>query len=276
MIKLIVDSTFGLADDYIKKHDISIVSLNLLLDNVTTKEGGMDTWDEFYIRLENSKSFPKTSLPSPQDFINAIEKIFVKEPMSDIIILTISESLSGTINSAKVAIKNYKGKNIVAIDSKQATVGSKVVLEKVVEEIEKGISFDKAVELTNETIKKVDLFFVPETMEYLKRGGRIGKLSATIASILSIKPIFYFKEGVITVSKKTIGLARALNEMILQLPKQFEKIYVCYIHNNQNLQLLADKVKKALDLKNVEIMPVSPVFGSHVGIGAIGIAILAK
>lgn len=276
MIKIIVDSTFGLTSEYMKKHDISVVSLNLLLDDIVTKEGGIDTWNEFYTRLEKSKSFPKTSSPSPQDFINAIDNIYSKEPAADIIILTISESLSGTINSAKVAIQNYEGKNIATIDSKQATVGSKVVLEKIVEEIEKGISFKEAVELTSEIIKKVDLFFVPETMEYLRRGGRIGKLSATIASVLSIKPIFYFKEGVITVTKKTLGLARALNEMISQLPKKFEKIYVCYIHNNQNLQLLVDKVKTTLNLNNVEIMSVSPVFGSHVGIGAIGIAILAK
>lgn len=276
MIKLIVDSTFGLTDEYIKKHDITVVSLNLLLDDVITKEGGLDTWNGFYTRLEHSKSFPKTSLPSPQDFINAIDNIYIKEPTADIIILTISEALSGTINSAKVAVQNFEGRRIAAIDSKQATVGSKVVLEKVVEEIEKGMSFNQVIESTTEIIKKVDLFFVPATMEYLRRGGRIGKLSATIASVLSIKPIFYFKEGIISVTKKALGLARAINEMISILPKQFEKIYVCYIHSNQNLQLLVDKVKSALNLENVGIMPVSPVFGSHVGIGAIGIAILAK
>lgn len=276
MIKLIVDSTFGLTDEYIKKHDISVVSLNLLLDDITTKEGGIDTWNEFYTRLENSKSFPKTSLPSPQDFINAIDNIYKKELNADIIILTIAESLSGTINSAKVAIQNYEGKNIVAIDSLQATVGSKVVLEKLVEEIENGISFDEAIKLTSEISKKVDLFFVPETMEYLKRGGRIGKLSATIASVLSIKPIFYFKEGVISVTKKALGLSRAINDMIALLPKTFEKIYVCYIHNKQNLQLLTSKVQSSLGLKDVEAMPVCPVFGCHVGIGAIGIAVLAK
>lgn len=276
MIKLIVDSTFGLTKEYIKENDISVVNLKLILDGVVTDEGGVDKWAEFYERLEKSENFPTTSQPSPQDFISAIEKIYKKEENAEVLILTIAESLSGTINSAKLAVKEFENKKIEVMDSHQGTVGSKILCEAVVDKINAGSNFEEIVEYVKVLQKKIELFFVPTTMEYLKRGGRIGKLSATLASVLSIKPIFLFKDGVISVSKKVLGLSRALNDMVLSLPKELEKLYICYIYNNENVKLIADKLKTLINLDNIEIMPVSPVFGCHVGIGALGLAALAK
>lgn len=274
MIQLIVDSTFGLTDEYIEKNHIHVVSLNLILDDKTTKEGGVNNWQEFYGRLEASKNFPKTSQPSPQDFMDAMTDIFEKNPNDEILVLTISEYLSGTINSAILASKSFEGKKVVVMDSKQATVGSQVLCEAVVEKMQTNCTLAELVTFVEQTIPKVHLYFLPATMEYLKRGGRIGTLSATLASVLSIKPIFSFKEGRISVSKKVLGFGKALSDMIALLPKEVKKIYVCYIHNTEHVAVMVEKVKQAFGLKNVEVMPVGPVFGSHVGIGAVGIAAL--
>lgn len=274
MIKLIVDSTFGLDKEYAKKNDIKVVSLKLLLDNKTHTEGDPTTWESFFTKLEKSKDFPKTSQPNAEDFANALTEIYEKAPNAKVIILTISSSLSGTINSANIAREQFKDKEITVLDSMQATVGSKVLLEKVVEEIKQGKSYEEIVAQIPEIQSKIDLYFVPSTMEYLKRGGRIGTLSATIASVLSIKPVFSFKNGAVNITKKVLGLSRALNEMVLSLPKKIEKIYVCYIHTQQHVAQIVEKVKAAFGFENVEVMPVCPVFGAHVGIGAVGIAAL--
>lgn len=276
MVKLIVDSTFGLESDYIKQHDIRVVNLKLMLDENVSEEGVMEDWQAFYSKLEKSKSFPKTSQPSPQDYINVFEDIFKQDPNSEILVLTISESLSGTINSARLAAQDFSAKQIAVMDSKQATVGSKILAEEVTQQINQGKNLEQLVEFVKKTQEKIDLMFVPATMEYLKRGGRIGLLSATLASVLSIKPIFAFNNGKISVRKKVLGLTKALTDMVLLLPKEIDKLYICYIHSKENLDLLVEKIKEILNLTDVKVMPVSPVFGAHVGIGAIGIACLAK
>lgn len=274
MIKLIVDSTFGLDKKYIEENDIKVVSLKLLLGDKTFVEGDPSTWDKFFEEFEKSKDFPKTSQPNPEDFVKALEDIYKKDEDAKVIILTISSFLSGTINSANIARNHFENKDIKVIDSLQATVGSKVLLEKVVDEIKAGKSFEEVVGNIKNIQERVDLFFVPSTMEYLKRGGRIGTLSAALASVLSIKPIFRFKNGAIGITKKVLGLSKALNDMVLSLPKQLEKVYVCYIHSQQHVAQIVEKVKTLLGFDNVELMPVCPVFGAHVGIGAVGIAAL--
>lgn len=276
MIKLVVDSTFGLPKDFIEKYDIQVVSLSLMLDDQTFVEKTPDTWHEFFEKLESSKNFPKTSQPSPEAFMEAINKIYEKTPDAEVIVMTISEALSGTINSAKLAVKHFEGKRIAAVDAHQATVGSRVVLESVLEEIEAGKTFDEILKHIEDVQEKIDLFFVPDTMEYLKRGGRIGKLSATLASVLSIKPIFLFKSGAISVTKKVLGLSRAISEMIQSLPQNIKKVYICYIYNNTHVEEIMAKLKSVLNSKNIEVMSVCPVFGAHVGIGAIGLASISN
>lgn len=276
MIRLIVDSTFGLSKEYAKENNIEVVSLSLNLGDKTYIEKDPSTWDKFFEDFEHGKDFPQTSQPSPAEFEKAIKNIYKKEPNAEIIILTIASLLSGTVNSARLASKSFKGKKIEVLDSLQATVGSKVLLEKLVDEINNGKTFEQVVSLVEALQDKIDLYFVPSTMEYLKRGGRIGTLSAAIASVLSIKPIFKFKNGKVTIKKKVLGLSKAIHDMVGFVQKPLEKIYVCYIHSKEHVDQIVQKVKSTFGINSVEIMPVSPVFGAHVGIGAVGIATLSK
>ncbi len=276
MIHLIVDSTFGFSKEFAKQKGIEIVNLKLNLDNETVDEGFKENWDQFYEKIKNSKNFPTTSQPSPEDFIVAFKRIFKRDENAEIIVLTISERLSGTINSAVLASKSFKDKKILVIDSKQATVGSKIVAEEVIEFIESGKTLDEIEKEVALLHAKVNLLFVPATMEYLIKGGRIGTLAGTIASIFQIKPIFKFKEGILSVAKKVLGFGHSLAEMVSMLPKNLKKLYICYIHDNSNVQQLAFKLKKILNLEKVESVACSPVFGCHVGIGAVGFAAIEQ
>ncbi len=274
MIHFIVDSTFGIDPTYAFEHKVEVVNLKLILEGKVTDEGFESDWEEFYNRLEASKEFPTTSQPSPQDFSDAINKITLKDPQAQIVILTISSALSATVNSAAVALKDHGGKNITVIDSGQASACQRLMLEEIVEAVEKGLAFEEIESFASSLQEKLSIYFVPSTMEYLKRGGRIGVLSATLASVLQIKPIFLFRKGSISVAKKVLGLGRALKEMTELVSKNFKKIYVCYIHEKTNLNHLLEKVKQTLGLDNLPVVAVSPVFGAHVGIGAVGIAAL--
>lgn len=274
MIHLIVDSTFGIEEQFAKEKGIEVVNLKLILDDEVRDEGFEKDWGDFYNKLEASKSFPTTSQPSPEDFKDAIKRVLQKDENAQILILTITQSLSGTINSATLAAKSFENENIIALDSKTGTAGGRILVEELVELIEGGACFEEVIKQTKIIQEQIQVDFIPETMEYLKRGGRIGTLSATLASILKIKPIFRFKNGVVTVAKKVLGLSRAIGDMVMQVPKTFKKIYLLYIHKAENIEILKEKVSTILGIKEPKVLALEPVFGAHVGIGAVGIASL--
>ena len=251
MIRLIVDSTFGVKRQYAEQHNIKIVNLKMLLDGETFEEGFEDSWGAFYDKMKESSTFPTTSQPSPQDFIDQIESIYNEDEDAEIIILTISERLSGTINSAKIAAASFPTKKIVAIDSLQATTCGRFLTEEVIDKIEEGKSFDEIIDLIKTLPSKLKIQFIPHTLEYLKRGGRIGAVGAGIANILMIKPVFCFSKGELTV-KKVIGHSRAISEVVNSLPRKIKKIAVCYIHDKQKIVGLAEKAKTKL-MEDIEI-----------------------
>ena len=276
MIRLIVDSTFGIQREYAEKHNIKVVRLKMILDGEVFDEGFEDTWLPFYEKMKASKSFPTTSQPSPQDFIDAIEEVYTEDPNAEIIVLTISNALSGTINSANIAVNSFEGKKIKAIDSRQATTCGRLMTEEIIEAIEHGKSYEEILELISVLQKKLQIDFIPDSMDALKRGGRIGSLSAAFASILKIKPIFRFSDGKITVIKKVLGFQKAINDIVSEVPEKLKKLYVCYIHDNSNIQKIIEKIKSILKIQEIETVNIEPVFGVHVGIGSVGIASLEQ
>lgn len=275
MIRLIVDSTFGIPEEYINKHNIKMVNLKMILDGEATDEGFEKDWASFYEKMKKSKNFPTTSQPSPQDFMDAIDSVYVEDKDAEIIILTISNALSGTINSATIAANSYEGKKIKAIDSRQATTCGRIMVEEVVEKIEEGASFDEVVKFIEELSPRLKIQFVPESMDALKRGGRVSSVTATIASILKIKPVLCFADGKISVLKKALGLGNAIASMIANIPKKLKKIYVCYIYDKSLIPSILQKIKTALNIEPKAVC-LEPVFGVHVGIGSVGIATLSE
>src|SRR5574344_52961 len=261
MIWIVVDSTFGIEKEYAEKNRIKVVDLKLILDGKETLEGSQSDWEEFYNRLENTNSFPTTSQPNPLDYEKQIKQIKDTDKDAKIIVLTISNTLSGTINSALLGTKEFK--DVKVFDSGAASVSARLIVEEVVNQIEQKKSFNEIVNTIPKIIESSSIYFIPSTMEYLKRGGRVGKLASLVASVLHIKPVFLFKNGVVSVVKKAIGLGRAIADTISLIPKAVKKLYICYINDKQNLPLLKQKVESLLGLTNVEQIAVSPVLGSH-------------
>ena len=274
MVKLIIDSPAYASKNYVSENNIQVVSLSYTLNGVTKQEGYEESWAEFFENLKTTKDFPKTSLPSPEEFLKAYEQAGEND---DVVVITISKSLSGTYNSACVARDMFKApERVFVIDSGQCAQSELLLVEEVVDLIKQGKSGKEIYDIAQTIVTKTCIQFVPSTMEYLRRGGRIGLLSATIASVLSIKPILAFKNGVLTCAKKCLGMGKALSEMVKAIPQKFKKIYVCYIHESEILNTLIQKVNEALKLNIVEAKKIVPVIGSQIGIGAVGLGTLEQ
>jgi len=275
MIRYIVDSTFGLTDSYIKENKIKVVDLKLILDGVTTDEGPIVNWEEFYLRYKESSNFPSTSQPNAFDYETAINQIITEDNNAEIIILTIASGLSGTLNSARLGAESCITNRVAVIDSQNVSQCCIMLLEQLKSFSDQGGSLDDTVKLATKIIPTLGVEFVPDTMKYLHRGGRIGKVGALIGDIISIKPIFDFRNNVITQPRKSFGMNRGLTDMIKRLPNKIKEICILYIYDDTHVKLLKQKLRKMLNLDDVRVVPVSPVFGIHIGIGTIGLAFQA-
>lgn len=272
MVRFIVDSTSYINKDYARNNNIEVVQLSVELDDARHDEGYEADWDNYFERLKSSKSFPKTSQPTPDTFVQAINNIWKTDKDADIIIITLSQSLSGTYNSACLAQSLVESDKVHVLDSGQTAQSMLLLIKELVELEKDGHSVKDIIKQANTIKEKIYLEFVPSTMEYLKRGGRLNLLSATIASVLNIKPILSFKQGSLTNTKKVLGMPKAIAELVANVPANIKKLYVIYIHESAWLNKLVNKVSATLNIEVVTQLKVGPVIGSHLGVGAVGLA----
>ncbi len=275
MIRVITDSTFGIPRKFREENNIKVVNLKLILDGEIVDEGEEATWEPFFDKLRVTKSFPTTSQPSPQDFSEAIEEIYSEDKNAEIFILTIASALSGTINAARIAAGEFEGKKIEVIDTTQATGGSFIILEEIVNLIKAGKTFDEISSLVPKIIESTDLYFVAPTLEYMRRGGRCNRIVATFSNVLQIKPIIRFKENVVSISKMAFGVTRALMDMVALIPKNIKQLYLMHVSDSPMLEKLKGFIKEKLNIEP-ELYSCSPVFGCHNGPGSVGVSYLLE
>lgn len=267
-IRIITDSTASIPREFVKEHNLIIVPLKITLDDEESYDYWEDEYHVFYDKLAQSKGFPTTSLPSPEEFDQKFREVV--ESGDEAVCITISSSLSGTYNSARLAAEKY-GDKVAVVDSGQTCQALWLLVEEVEELIAQGLS---AVEIAKkmETVKKkAFIHFIPATMEYLKRGGRISLLKASMATFLKIKPTLTFNDGKLENTKKSIGMARAVRDLFEGLPQKIKKIFAIHIGDNPFFEKIKQTVAEKFKGISVREGNISPIVGAHIGPGAIGI-----
>ena len=271
MVRFIVDSTFGLTREFAASNGIKVVSLTLLLGEKEYKEGYREDWGVFYGEFSRSKLPAKTSQPSPKMFQNAIDEIFAEDENAEIMILTIADRLSGTIGSATIAANQYPNKKVIALNSNEAGPSALMFLQEMLAAAKGGASCDELLELAQDLKERIAMQFIPATLTELARGGRVNKLLSRIGNILKIKPVFEFAKNDLTIYAKALGFNRAVEAAIAHLPQKFDRILVYYIGDDKNIEPLKDRLFRKLGLDHIDVEPMCPVGGVHIGIGTVGI-----
>lgn len=276
MVKFIVDSTFGLTREYAEEKGIAIISLTLLLGDKEFDEGYPDSWSEFYDELAKSKLGAKTSQPAPEKFKNAIEDFLAEDENSEILIMTIADRLSGTINSARIAAEQYPDKRVVAINSGEAGPSALMYIREMTEARDNGATLDELLALSDDLQQRIAMQFIPASLTELARSGRVNKLLSAVGNILKIKPVFEFAKNELSIYAKVLGFNRAVEAALNRLPQNFDKILVYYIGDDRNIAALLERMKGRFDTDGLEIVPMCPVGGVHIGAGTVGIVTLAS
>lgn len=232
---------------------------------------------EVLSKLDDSKI--TTSLPSPKDIVDTFDMIKNKG-FTHVICIPISKGLSGTMNIVSQMAKDYEGLTIEVIDTKNISMASGFSSLEALEMIEKGLSFADIISKVNEhlTLKKV--FFTVDKLLYLKRGGRIGLVAATVAELLKIKPVISCNEdGIYYTLKKERGYQRAINQLIVQViefVKDSKSYDVALLNSDSKLDLKAiqaDLKSKLPNIRNFSLSTITPALAIHTGPEALGIAV---
>lgn len=269
MIKILTDSTAYIPEEYLIENDIKVIPLQVLFQEDEFFEGLPGSYDAFFEKFESSKVFPKTSQPSLTTFIDEYEKVISEG--NEAIVFTISATLSGTNSVANLAKNQCSAPDkITVIDSQNACQTTWGYIMEVVEMIKKGFSREEIVAEIVKLQEKSAICFVPDSLEYLKRGGRIGKVSATLGTLLQIKPILMFKKGILACEKKAIGVNKAIADIINMIPKNIKRLFIVHISNSKFFELLKSKLSGLFNVPTFE-GEIGPVVAAHIG-PAIGVA----
>lgn len=279
MIKIITDSTAYMTEEYAKEHNITVIPLRYIYKDKEYTEGWPGTYDEFFEDFVKTKIFPKTSQPSLETFISEYNNAI--DNGDEVLVFTISSSLSGTFNVANLAKEQCKNPDKVTVMDSQGEVQTIVgYIMEAVELRDKNASRQEIVDRINVLIQNSGVTFIPDSLDYLVKGGRIGKVSATIGTILQLKPIIIFKNGVLS-NKKSIGLQKTIKDMLALIPQTIKRLFIIHVANTKFFEILKNAVNEWLSkLKNkdnIEIYEgeVGPVTASHVG-PAIGLAWISE
>lgn len=275
MIKMITDSTSYIPEEWLKNYDIEVIPLSVTLGNENIVETEISN-EDFYKKLDQSAFHPTSSQPAVQAMMDVFEK-HVKAG-TEVAACFISSKMSGTYSTANLAknllLEKYPEGRIEIIDSRSNSMQLGFAVLAGAKAAKNGGDLSAVVEAANRNIEKSRFLFIPKTMEYLKRSGRLSHAAAIAASLLKIFPILTVKDGVADVFEKIRTYKKAMDTMIEQVvtdvkEKGIKELFIMHINNLEGAQQLKERLT-ALTHIEIKIGAIGPVIGAHVGPGALG------
>ena len=277
-VKLIIDSTTDMPREL--KTRCAVVPLSVCFGTKEYMDGVSIDHKTFYEMLVESDQLPSTSQATPAAFTRVLEEL---KPEDSAVILTLSSDLSGTYQSAMMAAYDYPGR-VFVVDSRSAAIGAGILAELALQLIDEGFSaFEIAQKLTEER-QNIYVVALLDTLEYLKRGGRISKATAFAGAMLSIKPVAAIREGTIQLLGKARGSRQGNNYLVQEIQKaggiDFDKplllgytglsdaLLTKYVEDSKSLwEYGTDHLRRTV---------IGSVIGTHAGPGAVAVAFFSK
>lgn len=278
MVKIVTDIEASLTPELMQRFDIKTMPLWIHFGEDAYQEGVNITREEFYDRLVNKGEFPKTSQASVGQFVELYRPLV--QAGHEIVSIHLSSGLSGTYQSALGAAEELasEGAKISVVDSRQASVAQALMVWRAAEWAEAGMGRQEIVARLRPMSKHLRIFFMVDTLEYLRRGGRIGGASAFLGTLLQIKPILTLKDGLIDAYDKARtrkrGLAR-LEELIVEAAEGHTGVDLAVVHVmcREDADALTARLSDTLKPKRVLVDLMGPGIGAHVGPGLVGASI---
>lgn len=275
-IALVTDSTSDLNNEEIRKYNIHVLPLKIVYSDREYTDRVDITPEEVYNNMK--VEVPTTSLPTMEDIDLLFNKL-KNEGYTHVIAVTISSGLSGTYNSIRLVSEQHPEIKCEIFDSLALSLGAGAIVLECGEMIRDGKSFEEIVKLLPKLREKIKIYYVLDTLKYLIKGGRIGRVSGSIGQILHLKPIISInKEGIYYTYTKVRGRKKSISkifEIVKEaLEKEKAKIWVLHGGAKEEAKELYKKISNLPNIINVGLSDISPVAGVHTGPGLIGVTIM--
>jgi DegV family protein with EDD domain len=275
-VKLVTDSTSYIQEETLRDLDIKIVSLAVNFPGESFDEESAD-YDDFYERIEREGIIPTSSQPSVGTMIDTFKEIISRG--EEVLAIFISSKMSGTYECAlqakKVLLEEYPQACIEVLDSKTNCMALGLQVIEAAAAAQAGKKMEEVKQIAQDIRDKVRFYFVPATLDYLIKGGRIGGASALLGSLLKIRPILYVNDGMTDVEEKVRGTKAAIKRIIQILHEDASKyglrhLLVHHIHDHERGSELAHNLSHLFQ-RQVQSYSIGPVIGLHVGPGTLGV-----
>jgi DegV family protein with EDD domain len=275
-VKLMVDSTTDLPPEWLAKWDIPVLTAYVNFGEESFPDDGVSlTRTEFYRRLAVARVLPKTSAPSPGMAQQILRRQL--EKAEHVVAFIVASQFSSLYNTVRLAAQDVDPARITVVDSGQASMGLGWMVVAAAEAAEQGASLGQVLAAAQSTRERVRLYFTISTLEYLRRGGRVNALVASIGTLLQIKPIIELKEGVVTTIQRARTMSKATQAIVDLAHNHAPLERLAVLHTNSPGEA-ADLLARLRDVAPPDTITVdvTTAIGAHVGPGGLGIALVKR
>ena len=274
-VKIVTDSVADLPPGVAQELTITVIPLNVRFGDKVYRDGIDLTTEQFYQRLVNSQFLPVTSVPSPGTYAEAYDRL--AEETDEILVITVSSRLSGTYDVATQSVDLMKRKcRVEVVDSQWAVMAQGFIAIATARAAQDGANMDTLLDLTHRNVNRVDMRAVFDTLEYLRRGGRIGRASALMGSMLKVNPIIALKDGLVEPAGRTRSRAKAIDflyDFVASFP-HVEEIAVEDADCPDDGDLLVERLSSLCPDNSIYRSKTTPVIGTHTGPGLLLVAVM--
>ena len=274
-VRIVTDSVSDLPSEVAKELGITVIPLNVRFGTEVYRDGIDLTAEQFYDRLVHDKTFPVTSVPSPGTFAEVYNKL--AEETDEILVIALTSKLSATYEVALQSIGLMKRKcRVEVVDSQWAVMAQGFIVMAAAKAAQAGASLDEILDSTHRNMKRVDIRAAFDTLEYLRRGGRIGAAQALLGSMLKVNPIITLKDGVVEPAGRTRSRTKAIDHLY-NFAMSFAHIEELAVEDAacpDDAELLVERLGSKFPKERIYRSKMTPVIGTHTGPGLILVAVM--
>ncbi|HUU65085.1 MAG TPA: DegV family protein [Dehalococcoidales bacterium] len=274
-VKVVTDSVSDLPPEVVQELGITVIPLNVRFGEKVYRDGIDLTTEQFYERLVHNKVLPVTSVPTPVTFAEAYDKL--AEEADEILAIVLTSKLSGTYEVARQSIGLMKRKcRVEVVDSQWAVMAEGFIVMAAARAAQAGASLEEALEVVRRNIPRVDMRAAFDTLEYLRRGGRIGAAQALLGSILKINPIITMKDGLVEPAGRAHSRSKAIDHLYQFVASyaHIEELAIEEAACPEDANLLVKRLSAVFPKERIYRSKTTPVIGTHTGPGLLLVAVM--
>jgi len=273
-VAIVTDSAACLPAELVREYGIHIVPFGLIFGEQVLRDGVDITPDQFYRRLAQARELPKTSQPAVGDFLRVYEPL--SREARAILSIHIPREMSGAVSTARAAARMVEGVPIYVMDSRTAVTAQGFIVLEAARMAATGADLEQVVARAQEMISRVHLLATLETLDYLRRSGRVPAVAALLGSALQIHPIFSFRDGRADVLARVRTKARAVEWMLAAMREKVgaRPVHAAVFHASapEEAEALREEVAAHCHCVELYVTEFTPVMGAHTGPGLLGLA----